>query len=420
MDFIDKLLATNDARTLSLRLRGAREWGVLFAVVIWGAIVFGPSGFVPVEHPDQIKYTIPVLVCIALALAYMFRRTKLPSWGRALAAFWIVFLFYVYVELGGINSPYALTIIFPLIVESATFDMRWLIQVSLISLGFFFADAGWEYWMEGNAILFPLLYNSYTFLMFVIYLNIAVRNVFQSSSVARLGEDRFSAMVSTLLWQERGGYIERFVLPLENRFRDLMKTIVEARNAESSYLQGALLGVLYEQIYDAQSALRGEAAELQRNIEFPIKIGIRGVVKNALKNLETLRGGEGVNVNIDEGEEILVRMPANALQGALEDLIENAIIYSPEGEVMINFESEAALCRMKITDNGIGIPDEFMGQRFIRGARADNAKKLRPGRRGDGLANCQLLLTTYGAHINVEPRDNERGTVVTLVIPRAA
>lgn len=399
---------------------GIRIWGTIFAAILWAGVMFGPAGFVPILHSEVVKIVIPILIAIVLILAYAFRISKMVILERTVAIVWLFSLFFIYLELGGVNSPYFVTIIFPVLIESASMDSKWLARVSVVSIILFFSEGAYEFWLDGISILPPFLYNSFMYLLFIVYFNMIVRNVFGYISEGSSHGVKSFANEMTIMRRERDGFAERFLNPAQGKYTAMMKTIDEARSVNSLHLQGALLGVLYEQLYDARDEATAEGRTLLRKIEEFAAVPIKDIISEVLDEVKVLAKSEGVKIALDDIPDVNVFVAKNVCIEALRSLFENAVLYSPEGEVSIKVVREVGFARLTVMDNGIGIPDDFMQFRFVRGARAANARDLRPGRLGSGLADAQLLVSSFYGSVNIEPRTDERGVIATLLLPFSA
>jgi signal transduction histidine kinase len=113
-----------------------------------------------------------------------------------------------------------------------------------------------------------------------------------------------------------------------------------------------------------------------------------------------------------------VRCDADRLQRVLENLLNNAIKYSPDGgavEVSIAAEGGAAVLRVR--DYGIGISPEALPRIFERSYRAPEAAATAPGL-GLGLTIAAHVIDRHGGTIHAEPTDGA-GTVVSIRLPLA-
>ncbi|HUD06507.1 MAG TPA: ATP-binding protein [Candidatus Saccharimonadales bacterium] len=80
-----------------------------------------------------------------------------------------------------------------------------------------------------------------------------------------------------------------------------------------------------------------------------------------------------------------IRVDIQKTTQAVMNLINNAIFYAPNGKVDIYLTAEGPNVVFKVTDNGIGVPDEEKPKLFTKFFRADNAKKESPNGTGIGL-----------------------------------
>ena len=115
-----------------------------------------------------------------------------------------------------------------------------------------------------------------------------------------------------------------------------------------------------------------------------------------------------VNVNAD-GERF---------QRVLENLINNAIKYSPDGgtvELSISCDQEHA--EIRVRDYGIGISSEALPRIFEASYRAREAATCAPGL-GLGLSIASHVIARHGGTIEAAPAEG-RGTIVTVRLPLA-
>jgi signal transduction histidine kinase len=113
-----------------------------------------------------------------------------------------------------------------------------------------------------------------------------------------------------------------------------------------------------------------------------------------------------VNVNAD-GERF---------QRVLENLINNAIKYSPDGgtvELSISSDREHGVVRVR--DYGIGISPEALPRIFEASYRAREAATCAPGL-GLGLSIASQVIARHGGTIAAAPAE-ARGTIVTVRLP---
>ena len=109
--------------------------------------------------------------------------------------------------------------------------------------------------------------------------------------------------------------------------------------------------------------------------------------------------------------DIWVEVDTDKIQQVLDNIMNNAIKYSPDGGVIT--------CRlvethnhviMSITDQGLGIPKEAISHVFDRFYRVDKARSRAQGGTGLGLAISKEVVQMHGGRIWVESREGEGST----------
>lgn len=112
-----------------------------------------------------------------------------------------------------------------------------------------------------------------------------------------------------------------------------------------------------------------------------------------------------------------VRADREMLRRALNNLLENALKYTPAGkQVTARIEPSEQGCRFHIQDEGEGIPAEILPRLFERFYRADEARsRSRPGA-GLGLSIVQAIAEAHGGTISVASGSGA-GSTFTLTVP---
>lgn len=107
----------------------------------------------------------------------------------------------------------------------------------------------------------------------------------------------------------------------------------------------------------------------------------------------------------------------NRITQLLDNLVENAVKYSPAGgEVTLGVWAEDSQARMEVADRGIGVPVADLPFIFDRFFRANNVDDRRFMGMGLGLFICQAIAEQHGGRIWAGPRDGG-GTVFDVELP---
>jgi two-component system, OmpR family, phosphate regulon sensor histidine kinase PhoR len=110
----------------------------------------------------------------------------------------------------------------------------------------------------------------------------------------------------------------------------------------------------------------------------------------------------------------------NALHEILQNLLENAVRYTPEGgRILVKAEVSGSSVAMSVTDTGIGIPKASQERIFERFYRVDAARSREVGGTGLGLAITKHLVEAHGGRIEVESEIG-RGSKFTVLLPTAS
>ncbi len=118
-------------------------------------------------------------------------------------------------------------------------------------------------------------------------------------------------------------------------------------------------------------------------------------------------------------EEVWVWIDKDKMTQVLDNIISNAIKYSPEGGTItfiVDVMTQQQKIVVKISDEGVGIPDEKLNKIFERFYRVDKARSRKLGGTGLGLAISREMIEAHGGNIWAESKEGE-GTTVLFTLP---
>jgi signal transduction histidine kinase len=108
------------------------------------------------------------------------------------------------------------------------------------------------------------------------------------------------------------------------------------------------------------------------------------------------------------------------LRRVLDNLIENAISYTPEGgQITLGASATEEQVAVSITDTGPGVPLEYREVIFERFTRVPGVQGRKQGF-GLGLYFCRQVIEAHGGQIWVEPGPKEVGSRFVFTLSRAA
>ncbi len=161
---------------------------------------------------------------------------------------------------------------------------------------------------------------------------------------------------------------------------------------------------------------RGQQRPLERTA-----VDLLTLVHAKLREVESAAPRHPVSLRV-QGEDFRGRWDAASLERVLDNLLGNALKYSPHGgSITVTLSEDASgpdgWVRVCVEDQGIGIPASDLPhvfERFHRGANVD------PGVSGSGvgLASVRRMVELHGG--TIEARSEEgRGSAFTVRLPRA-
>ena len=140
-------------------------------------------------------------------------------------------------------------------------------------------------------------------------------------------------------------------------------------------------------------------------------------VERAIRMLEALAFQNGISIMTEMVEDCPVLTIEDDLYQITFNLMENAIKYTPPGGVItLSLYRENDNAVLKISDTGVGIPEDAIGHIFERFYRVDKARSRKSGGSGLGLSIVRNIVERNGGTISVESTLG-KGTTFTVIFP---
>ena len=182
------------------------------------------------------------------------------------------------------------------------------------------------------------------------------------------------------------------------------------------------LGRLFQDLLDISKV---EDGRMKNN---PKIINVNEFLKDIFDGLATKANEKQLNYIfmpdiIDEGKEkslqpiFYANIDPDHFREVVSNLIENAIKYTPSGEVVVNVTGDDKQISVSVKDSGIGIPAEDIPHLFQKFYRVDNSDTREIGGTGLGLYLSRRLAEAMSGNLRVESKYKE-GSTFYLEIPR--
>lgn len=241
---------------------------------------------------------------------------------------------------------------------------------------------------------------------------------------------------------------------LPNRTRDEFGRLTDTFNQMVGRVRG-MIGARDQLLLDVSHELRSPLTRMKVALELltdneqrtrlAADVADMELMVTELLEMERLRGGRGISIArenlipilgevaqrfhdrrpglriVSTSAEMLVDIDGIRVRTVLRNLLDNAAKYSlPDSRaVEISAVQNADAVVIRISDDGLGIPESDVARVFEPFFRVDRSRSRKTGGYGLGLGICQRVMEAHGGSIAVE-RQPGRGTSFVLTFPKAA
>ena len=147
------------------------------------------------------------------------------------------------------------------------------------------------------------------------------------------------------------------------------------------------------------------------------ELDLGAVVEGSAASMRSLATERGIALDVSAAPELRIRGSREQLRQLVVILVDNALRYTGAGgQVEVNVARRDGSAVVAVTDTGIGIPPDALGQVFERFYRADEARTRDSGGAGLGLAIARKLVDEHGGRIAAESTPGE-GSTFTVTLP---
>jgi two-component system sensor histidine kinase SenX3 len=152
-------------------------------------------------------------------------------------------------------------------------------------------------------------------------------------------------------------------------------------------------------------------------LSVPSELNVQDLVSEAIDQSQVGADSRKIQISSDKIANGVVLGDRDQLIMAIQNLVENAVNYSPEGtKVTISSVVEDGIVTITIIDQGIGIPESEKDRIFERFYRVDPARSRQSGGTGLGLSIVKHVATKHGGEVSVWSVENV-GSTFSLKLP---
>jgi len=137
-----------------------------------------------------------------------------------------------------------------------------------------------------------------------------------------------------------------------------------------------------------------------------------------IDNFENLIKQKSIKLTVEKPSKLpSVYMDKQKMGLVLQNILENAVKYTPEfGKINIVLEAGKQFLKVKIKDNGVGIPEKDQVKLFTKFFRAENVVRMQTEGSGLGLFIVKNVLKKHGGEISFESQEG-KGTEFIFTLP---
>lgn len=190
------------------------------------------------------------------------------------------------------------------------------------------------------------------------------------------------------------------------------RTTEEYREAlEDVHAESVRTTDLIENLLTLARADAGKAALDRRELD------LVQVVREASVQGEKLAGARNLRFRTEVPDSPVPAIgDPSALRRLLLIVIDNAVKYTPEGEITVRLLSANGNPQVQVSDTGIGIPQGDLARVFERFYRADKSRSRDSGGAGLGLSIAKWIAEVHQGAIEVRS-EQDRGSTFILTLP---
>ena len=183
--------------------------------------------------------------------------------------------------------------------------------------------------------------------------------------------------------------------------------------------EAARMGVLIEDL------LLLARMDSQRPLD-AVPVDLLETTLTSVQRIRALHPGHDVqtHVHLDAGEPV-VTGDAMRLQQVVDNLLNNAVLHTPEGthvDVTVRTAVDATnaqIASITVADDGPGIPADAAARIFERFYRVDSARSRHTGGTGLGLSIVAAIVAAHGGTVALDAM-SASGTTMVVTLPLAA
>lgn len=185
-------------------------------------------------------------------------------------------------------------------------------------------------------------------------------------------------------------------------YKDFMSDIVDEIDRETQIIN------------DLLTLVKTDRGESSLNYE---RVDVNALLDAIVKTVSPLAKQRGIQISYEKFKVVEADVDSSKLSMAVSNIIENAVKYNVDnGWIKVSLNTDNRFFYIKVSDSGVGIPDDVKDKVFERFYRVDKARSRDTGGTGLGLSITRSIVNAHGGTIRLYS-ESGKGTTFTIRIP---
>lgn len=147
-------------------------------------------------------------------------------------------------------------------------------------------------------------------------------------------------------------------------------------------------------------------------------VPLRPLIEEVTGAYRQVAAAKGIDLRLDGDCDFAVRTDANLLGRMVRNLMDNAVRYTAEGQILVTCQVVGVTARLAVRDTGIGIAPDQIERIFDEFHQVGNVERDKAQGLGLGLAIVKRLSSALGHGVSVESTPG-RGSIFVIELPLA-
>lgn len=147
------------------------------------------------------------------------------------------------------------------------------------------------------------------------------------------------------------------------------------------------------------------------------EVNVLELIKDVMDGFEIISKKSGIALKLEAKREVYAHINPALFRQAIINLLDNAIKFSPpETLVLVDVTEEKGQLRIRIKDQGYGIPLQYQDRIFERFYSLNHKREKTKAGIGLGLSIVKKILKLHGGDVTVKSEPG-KGSIFVLIIP---